>query len=67
MFSGRGLVRWGTGSAIDGALVEGGRETDCSAVLHKCGEGGGDSRPGPDEACVIGGSNGVYGRVRAGN
>jgi hypothetical protein len=25
-------VRWGRGGAIDDALVEGGRKTDCSAV-----------------------------------
>jgi hypothetical protein len=60
-----GLVRWGTGGAVDGALVEGGRETDCSAVAHKCGDGSGDSRPGSDEVCVIGVSNGVHGRVRS--
>jgi hypothetical protein len=62
-----GRVCWGRGGAIDGALVEGGRETDCSAVLYKCGEGCDDSWRGPCKVCVIGVKNGVHGRVRGSN
>jgi hypothetical protein len=41
-------VRWSTGSAMDGVLVQGGHNTDCSAVLYKCWEGCGDSWRGFD-------------------
>jgi hypothetical protein len=35
-------VHWGRGSAVDGALVEGEREADCSAMLNKDGAACGD-------------------------
>jgi hypothetical protein len=41
----RGLVRGGRRGAVDCALVEGGRESDSGAVLHKSMEG--CSGPGP--------------------
>jgi hypothetical protein len=58
-----GRIRWGRGGAVDSALVEGGRESDCSAVLYKCGEGCSDSWPGSDGVCVISVSNWVQERV----
>jgi hypothetical protein len=33
---------WCRGSAVEGALVEGEREADCSAMLNKDGAGCGD-------------------------
>jgi hypothetical protein len=65
LFSGR--VRRGRGSAVDGALVEAGRESDCRAVLHKGRENCGDSWPESYEVCVIGVINCVHGRVRSSN
>jgi hypothetical protein len=62
-----GAACWGRGDAIDGALVEGGRATNCSAVLCKRGEGCGDSWRGPCKVCVSGVRNGVHGRVRGSN
>jgi hypothetical protein len=45
--------------------VEGAREPDCGAVLHKGGESCGDSWPGFYEVRVIGVSNWVPSRVRS--
>jgi hypothetical protein len=45
--------------------VEGGRESDCGAVLHKGLEGCSDSGRGSDEVGIIGVHNGVDGRVRS--
>jgi hypothetical protein len=61
-----GCVSWARGGTIDGHLVEGGRKTDCSALLYKCVKGRGDSWRGSDAVCVIGVSNWVHGRVRSG-
>jgi hypothetical protein len=58
-----GRVRWGGRGAISCELVEGGRKSDCGAVLHWGVEGCGDSGPESDKVCVIGVSNGVYSSV----
>jgi hypothetical protein len=60
-----GRIRWGRGSAVDGALVEGGRESVSGVMLLKGGEGCCDSRDWSYEVCVISGSNWVHGRVRS--
>jgi hypothetical protein len=43
----QGLTRQGTWGAVDDTLVEGGRENNCSAVLHKCGKAAGIAGPRP--------------------
>jgi hypothetical protein len=59
-------LQWDSGAAVHCALVHGGRDSDCSNVLHKGMDGCGESWPGPIyEVCVIGVRNGVQGRVRS--
>jgi hypothetical protein len=62
----RAAIRWGSGgSAVDSALVETEHEAECGVMLHKGGQGCGNSWPGSYEVCVIGVSDQVHCTVRS--